>query len=379
MIAGDVPMAIEMRMAETDGDRARIFRHRYEVYCEELRRYRDTADHRRHILRDDIDDVSRHCGAWLDGELAGSMRWTWGGDAPFTPGHVDGYRLAGILESVAANRVVIGERFIVSPEFRDIDVASAMYGHLMAFVNHRRIALVIGRCEPHLLNHYIGLGYRPYSMENIDSADAGYVIPLMLIAEDVDHLRAVGSPLAAMLRDFAHDRNVPQAALDMVAGASAVRSGRLASDDDYWREVQTAYALGHVSGLHLFEGLAEAEVRTITENSSLIECRAGDRVLKKREVARNMYVVLSGSLEVRDDERYLATLMRGDVIGEIAFLLSTPRTADVVAMLDGTKLLSLSETTVRDLTQRHPELAAKFLLNVARLLCAKLAFRTMQS
>ena len=35
--------------------------------------------------------------------------------------------------------------------------------------------------------------------------------------------------------------------------------------------------------------------------SNIIECQAGDRVLKKGGVARNMFVVLEGNLEVRDE------------------------------------------------------------------------------
>ncbi len=368
-------MTIKMRIAESEDERTRILQHRYEVLCKELRRYRDTADHRAGTLREDVDDSARHAGAYLRGRLIGSMRWIWGGDAPFPDSYVDRYHLADILKIVPSGQVIIGERIIVSPAHRDRDVISAMFAHLMAFVNEHRIQLIVGRCAPQLLNLYTGLGFRSYSMENINSPEAGYLIPLMLLAEDVDYLREIRSPLAEVLQDFGNDARVPPGVLDIIGGQSAVRSERLSADEDYWRELQTADALSGDTGLNLFEGLADTEIQTVIKNSHLIECRAGDRVLKKRDVAQNMYVVLSGSLEVRDRDQYIATLMRGDVIGEIAFLLSTPRTADVVAMLDGTQLLSLSESTLRSLIDAHPELAARLMLNLSKLLCAKLAFR----
>ena len=55
----------------------------------------------------------------------------------------------------------------------------------------------------------------------------------------------------------------------------------------------------------------------------------GDRVLKKGGVARNLFVVLDGTLEVRDDDGVHAVFGAGDVFGEMAFLLERPRTRDV--------------------------------------------------
>jgi len=213
-------------------------------------------------------------------------------------------------------------------------------------------------------------------LENINCAEAGYLIPLVLVAEDIEYLNKIQSPLIGALKDFGDDARIPHGVLDSLEDQSTVRSAHLSSEEDYWRELQTAYALGNVKGVHLFEDFSDDEVKTVVENSSLIECRTGDYVLKRRSVARNMYVVLQGSLEVRDKDTYIATLMRGDVLGEIAFLLSTPRTADVVAMNDQTRLLSLSERTIRSLIESRPEIAAKFLLNLSKLLCAKLAFRS---
>src|SRR5437867_4080970 len=58
-----------------------------------------------------------------------------------------------------------------------------------------------------------------------------------------------------------------------------------------------------------------------TKFGNIIECAAGDRVLKEGGAARNIFVVLDGTLEVRDDDRIVGVLSAGEAFGEMAFLL----------------------------------------------------------
>jgi len=94
-------------------------------------------------------------------------------------------------------------------------------------------------------------------------------------------------------------------------------------------------------------------------------------VLKKGGTARNMFVVLDGNLEVRDGETLIRVLSPGDVFGEMAFLLEQKRSADVDAATD-CRILSLSEGTLRKSIAADPEVAAKLLLNVSKILCKRI-------
>jgi CRP-like cAMP-binding protein len=61
------------------------------------------------------------------------------------------------------------------------------------------------------------------------------------------------------------------------------------------------------------------------------------------------------------------------VFGETAYLLQQPRAFDVDALCDDTRILSLSERTLRNLTEHEPAIAAKLLTNVGRVLCRRLS------
>ena len=101
--------------------------------------------------------------------------------------------------------------------------------------------------------------------------------------------------------------------------------------------------------------------------------RAGDRVLTRGGTVRNIFVVLSGTLEVRNDEgRVINVLRAGDAFGEMAFLLERPRSFDVFSATDGTRVLSLSEGALRKMIAEDATIAAKLLLNLSKMLCVRL-------
>lgn len=76
--------------------------------------------------------------------------------------------------------------------------------------------------------------------------------------------------------------------------------------------------------------------------------------------------------QVIRDDRLVALLTRGGGFGEIAFLRGIGRTADVVAVGEA-KIISLRERTLNELIAPESRLAARFLLNLARIGCLKLA------
>jgi hypothetical protein len=364
-------MTAELKFADTDAEKEGVFRHRYEVYVEEMGRYHAIADHDRRMLVEDIDADSRFLYADLDGQVIGSMRWTWGGDAPMSKRHIDQYMLQPFIDTVPQAELIVGERFMVTKEYRGSDVLSRMFQRYMNFVNEMRIQLIFGDCEPHLLNLYQGLGFRTYSSQNISSSEVGYLIPLILVAEDLDYLRAIRSPMAEVLTDFGDDSRVPEN-LPALLRDSAVQSERLVQRETYWAGMNEVFAMIGQERPTFFAGLSNEVVQPFLAKSNIIECRAGDQILKKGNVAQNMFIVLSGRLEVRDDGKVIQRLAQGDLLGEVAFLLGQPRSADVFAVEDGTTILSLSETSVRKHIEDDPKVAAQVLLNVAKMLCQKL-------
>ena len=262
---------------------------------------------------------------------------------------------------------------MIAPQFRGTNLLFQMFKKYLEFVNERRIQLIFGDCEPHLLNTYQALGFRTYTDRNVNSPATGYLVPLVLVAEDIDYLRRIGSPLAEVATEFSEEAMVPDNIDALLAGGKAVQSERMVTTEAYFQAISSAATEANGLNSGLFSDMTEEEILVCVEKSTLIDCRPGDRVIKKGNVAKNLCLALSGGFEVRSEDRTIARISPGEVFGEIAFFLKAPRTMDVIAVDAGTRLISFNDRTMRSLMQSHPEIAAKLLFNISTVLCSRLA------
>lgn len=358
-------------IVETQAEREAVYRLRYDVYVEEMGRYRSVADHKRRMLYEDVDEQSRISYVEIDGEFVATARLTWGGDGPLPQRMIDQYNLAPFLAELPASAIAVGERAMVRPHLRGTDVLLKLMCNGMSWVNDNRIQLIFGDCEPHLLNLYLSLGQRTYSKTNVNTAEAGYLIPIVTVVEDIDHFRRLNSPLLPYLRDFGPEARIPDCIRRAFAEGSAVKSRLQATPVDYWAEVHGALSELEANRPSALDRFTDEEAARCLEKSTIIECQRDDRVLKKGGVARNLFVVLDGTLEVREGDAVEAVLSPGDVFGEMAFLLERPRSRDVFAATNA-RILSLSEAQLRALIANDPAVAAKLLLNISKMLCLRI-------
>jgi len=88
----------------------------------------------------------------------------------------------------------------------------------------------------------------------------------------------------------------------------------------------------------LFEGLTDDELRQLMENAKPVSLRAGEYLMKQGDVGDAAYVVVKGEFEVskQSGQSLIKIDVRnpGDVLGEMALLSSSPRSASVVAVTD---------------------------------------------
>lgn len=348
---------IDIRVAHTAAEREAVARFRYSVYVQEMGRYQASADHARKRLADPEDEWSWIAYAVDGDEVVGTTRLTWGG-AGFTKRQIEQYGLAPFLDELPAELMAVGERHMIAPAYRGSDLFSQLTAGLRQLNDEHGVRVVFGACEPHLLSYYCRF-QRPCASRNINSPEAGYLVPLVSFL-----------PGPEALIDQGCRPGMPRCIQAVLDGDASVHSPLLGDPDGYWQEVRGALANVEAT---IFDGLSEDGVIACLESSNVIRCAEGDRVIKKGGAARNVFVVLSGALEVNDGAHPIAVLLPGDVFGETAYLLHSARTQNVDVLHDGTTLLSMSERTLRQLTVDRPATAAKLLENISRVLCQRLS------
>ena len=355
---------VEVRIATTPEEREAVFRFRYEVYVEELGRYRATADHERRRLADPEDDHSWIVCARLADEsrqVVGTTRITWGGHG-FSERQVEQYQLAPFLAEIPAERMLVGERTMISPRLRGTDLFPTLTAPCEALTLAHDVRIVFGACEPHLLSLYAAY-QRPYGTRNINSAEAGFLVPLISFPQEPEALLKLG-----------HDGRLPRCVEVALTGSGTVESPFHLGDEAYLAGLlQELAALDAALVPTVFDGLDEDEVARCVRRSNVITCHAGDRLLKTGGSARNAFVVLDGELRVSRDGEPVGSVGPGEIVGEMAYLLQQPRGFDVDVVADATRVLSLSERTMTKLPEADPIAAAKLSANISRQLCRRLA------
>jgi CRP/FNR family cyclic AMP-dependent transcriptional regulator len=133
-----------------------------------------------------------------------------------------------------------------------------------------------------------------------------------------------------------------------------------------------------LAGVDLFAGLSPKVLGRIAEagHESRYEPGAsvvvqGDSVSGFKAFSPNgveMHVVLEGAARVDVNGLPVTVLGPGKYFGELSLIDGGPRSADVVADVDGLRTLALSKWTFEDLIEKHPEIA----LPILRVVTARL-------
>src|SRR5580692_8354268 len=94
------------------------------------------------------------------------------------------------------------------------------------------------------------------------------------------------------------------------------------------------------------------------------EYRAGDVLFREGERGEEMFVIQSGVVQivktVGQEQRSLATLGRGEFLGEMAILNDKPRTATAVVLEDA-ECLVIDAATLEAMIQKSPEIAMRLI------------------
>ncbi len=115
-----------------------------------------------------------------------------------------------------------------------------------------------------------------------------------------------------------------------------------------------------LKSVDLFRDIPEADLGRIVAITRSVEYPQGQFVCRQGEQGQDLYVIVAGSVSIQQGSRVLAKLSAGEVVGELAFLDSQPRSADVVAA-EPLRLLEIRGDEFQSVIEQHGTLARKLL------------------
>ena len=112
------------------------------------------------------------------------------------------------------------------------------------------------------------------------------------------------------------------------------------TDDAVTTADDTAVVTAALKEQSAFGELPAKAIKELAATATVVRVSRGEWLFRAGEPADSFFVVDTGSFEVLDDsdgdERILRTLSRGAVVGELATLAQSPRSASVRARRDAT-------------------------------------------
>ncbi len=127
----------------------------------------------------------------------------------------------------------------------------------------------------------------------------------------------------------------------------------------------------------LFRDLGPLQAKIVVLMAQIASAAPGTLITRRGELKEELYVLLSGIVDVRrsEGENVIRSLGRGDVIGEMGLVRHRPRSADVVVR-ENAEYLVLDGAFLERIQRRYPRIAAKVFLNLTRILSDRLESTT---
>jgi hypothetical protein len=316
----------------------------------------------------DVDDLLFAVRDTADNRIVGCIRSTPAAQIATLRSSREEYQIDKLTPELL-DRTQVLTRFAVLRSHRSTLASYVIMRELYQDSLAQELLISLQSCEPGLYATYLRLGFRPMGPVH-QSSQGGFRVPMVLVHHDREHFERIGAP---MLRELPRDAPLPTEATFWYRELEA-REGRIDPGVAFYEGDE-----GDASGapeVHawLTDGLSDKGRAELLRNALEVNCADGDLVIAAGDGGRFLGFVLDGVVEVRADERVVRMLGEGELFGEIALVLDRPRTADIVAAGDDTRVLLLSQTALTRLSSGPDQ--AQVWRNVAKVLARRLPYTT---
>jgi GNAT superfamily N-acetyltransferase len=189
-------MPIEIRKVRTESEADEVFRLRYEIYVEELKRLQHRADHTRRLIQEPLDAHASLLGAYDGARLIGTVRTNYARCSSLGE-----YEQLYEMERVGTahpHSTSITTKLAVEPARRGsalaYRLAAAAYEHAL----RDGILFDFVDVYPARVPFFERLGYRVH-LPNVLHPEYGSVVVMRIATRDAAHLAKVRSPFLRYL------------------------------------------------------------------------------------------------------------------------------------------------------------------------------------
>ena len=129
--------------------------------------------------------------------------------------------------------------------------------------------------------------------------------------------------------------------------------------------------------LYLFSKFSDQDVDWLIGTGRRQEVKPGDVLIHEGRHTDSLFITLAGNYEVVKNEKVIATIGAGEVLGELSFLDSRPPVATNIATETGT-VLSIASSRLNSKLRADTGFASRFYLALGIMLADRMRQTTSQ-
>lgn len=186
-----------LRTAQGSGEMEEVFRFRYEHFFHSFPDGYPGLDRSRHRICGPHDEGSIHyCAFDADGRLCAVCTSTPALTPGLPPAWQEWFQL-GRFAPLGLERVFISTRMVIHPDHRGHGLFGRFYRFMVVHSLEAGFEYAVHYCAPGLIYRYEHHGHRVYA-EPFTIPPGLLRVPMLLVLNDAEHLRRVGSPAAEL-------------------------------------------------------------------------------------------------------------------------------------------------------------------------------------
>jgi predicted GNAT family N-acyltransferase len=366
-------MGVEIRRLTAHRQLEAMYKFRYSIYRNELGALIPEADQHNGQLTDLYDTIAFQYACLRNGNIMGSLRVFDCKDLEDPSPLATKYSLEPALQEFGKTAISFTGRLAVEQNARKAMLMVRLMQLATREARARGIRIAFFDCSAYLLPVYEGLGFRRYESPFNDPT-YGLKFPLLFLLGDYSGLSQIASPLAEIAKEFGDDEEASEWYEQAYGGKQTAATSRgMESATALLNELRS----DGENVLSLFSDFSHEEVTAVLRKCAIIHANKGDLIIRAGLNESFLFIILSGQVHVMnadDHQNHIATMGKGEFLGEIAFLTGSGRTKDVMAA-EPCDLLLINGEILHGIMERNNDIARKLFRNLSVTLAGRMARR----
>jgi len=361
--------SIQIGIAITLEEKKEIFHFRYQTYIEEMSKSIKGVDYSNELLYDELDEWAILLYAKIGSQLIGTARLNMGTITDFPSEIVDFLSLDTFTNYNTEDKeqkFIFATKLMIAPTHRSSPALYLLIAKCYDLSYNNHVQFIFNACNLYLLRLYEQMGFHRYGKNFVDPG-YGLLTPIVFLANDIQHLRTVRSPLFRIARkrgtvnvqavEWFHEKFTKN---------SQIINSQVVREEELWSILCNRFPSPLTKAITLLHDLSDTEAKKLLHSCGiLVPCATGDLITSQGDFSYSYDILVSGKLKsltlLNPTKEYT---LSGQNFGANGLTQYSKHREDIIAIAPS-EILVLSGIAFQKFYHSCPDIAHKILRSIA--------------